>query len=72
MTAVLTLKTKSKPDYIPRRAVRKLAARASCDTDYALRTMFPPDSPARIRLQGRKRDSYIRAMVLEILGITDD
>jgi hypothetical protein len=69
---MITAIIKKKPVYIPRREVLKLAARASCHTDHAMRTMFPPDSPARIRLQGRGRDVYIRAMVLEILGITDD
>lgn len=69
----MSVQTKPPPTYLKRGEVIALCEkRAHLNGEYATRTLFPPGSPARKALIPGGKDVYIRAVVLEVLGLTDD
>jgi len=65
--------TKPKPTYLKRCDVVKLCQRsAHLNAEYAVKLLFPPGCAARKVLIPGGKDVYIRAVVLEVLGLTDD
>jgi hypothetical protein len=62
-----------KPDTMKRSdVVRLIERRTGMNGEYTVKTLFGPDSPARKSLIPGGKHVYVRAVVLEVLGLTDD
>ena len=62
-----------KPTTMKRREViRLIERRTGMNGEYTVKTLFGPESPARKLLIPGGKHVYVRAVVLEVLGLTDD
>lgn len=72
MTQTVTTKPKSKQSKYMKRWQVLALCKSHAMGEYSMRTMFPPDCPARKRFPNCAHDVYVRAVVLEVLGLSSD